>query len=107
MTADAVNPGAEPSAGAESVEKKIDNVLKTRTGYTWAGLVIAALLGILVLIFILQNLENARVEFFAWTFQMPIGVLVLLAIIIGALVMGLVGGWRIFQLRRAAKKAAH
>lgn len=106
MTADAVNPGPDPTPG-KNIDKKIDHALKTRTGYTWLGLVTAALLGILVLVFILQNLENARVELFAWTFNMPIGVMVLLSVIIGALVVALVGGWRIFQLRRAVKKAAH
>ncbi|WP_282779830.1 MULTISPECIES: lipopolysaccharide assembly protein LapA domain-containing protein [unclassified Nocardia] len=121
MTADAVNPGdaehpepEKPIAEKQIDEKQtdtrkpdtsIDRALKTRTGYTWLALIIAALLGIVLLVFILQNLETAHVEFFAWRFQMPIGVLVLLSVIIGALVMALVGGWRIFQLRRAAKKA--
>lgn len=106
MTADAVNPGSDSTPGT-NIDRKIDRALKTRTGYTWLGLITAALLGIVVLVFILQNLENARVELFAWTFQMPIGVMVLLSVIIGALVVALVGGWRIFQLRRAVKKAAH
>lgn len=105
MTADAVNPGSDATPDT-NIEKRIDGALKTRTGYTWLGLIIAALLGIVVLVFILQNLEAAHVEFFAWRFQMPIGVLVLLSVIIGALVMALVGGWRILQLRRAAKRAA-
>ncbi|NNH72736.1 DUF1049 domain-containing protein [Nocardia uniformis] len=104
MTADAVNPGSD-STPERNIDHKADPALKTRTGYTWLGLITAALLGILVLVFILQNLEAAHVEFFAWRFQMPIGVLVLLSVIIGALVMTLVGGWRIFQLRRAVKKA--
>ncbi|MBF6132725.1 DUF1049 domain-containing protein [Nocardia otitidiscaviarum] len=115
MTADAVHPGdAEHPEPEKQIDKPtdtrkpdptIDRALKTRTGYTWLALIIAALLGIVLLVFILQNLETAHVEFFAWRFQMPIGVLVLLSVIIGALVMALVGGWRIFQLRRAAKKA--
>lgn len=79
-------------------------VAKTRTGQTWVGLIVAALIGIVVLIFILQNLEEQRVDLFFWDFSLPVGIMVLLSVIAGALVMALVGGVRIFQLRRAAKR---
>ncbi|MGX1812049.1 LapA family protein [Nocardia sp. NPDC055321] len=104
MTTDAVpNPGAEPTP---HTDKNTDRgVPKTRAGYAWVGLVFAALLGIVVLVFILQNLEQAHVSLFAWNWNLPIGVLVLLSVIVGALVTALVGGTRILQLRRAAKKA--
>ncbi|MFC9997525.1 lipopolysaccharide assembly LapA domain-containing protein [Nocardia sp. NPDC127526] len=103
-TADVPASGADPAPSSKPKHKG-EGVLKTRAGYAWIGLVIAALLGILVLVFILQNLEQAHVEFFAWTWNLPIGVLVLLAVFIGALSTALVGGYRILQLRRAAKKA--
>ncbi|WP_406231491.1 lipopolysaccharide assembly LapA domain-containing protein [Nocardia sp. NBC_01009] len=77
---------------------------KSRTGYTWIGLIVAALIGILVLIFILQNLEQQRVDLLFWDFSLPVGILVLLSAIAGALVMALVGGVRIVQLRRVAKR---
>lgn len=79
-------------------------VAKTRTGQTWVGLIVAALIGIVVLIFILQNLEEQRVDLFFWDFSLPVGIMVLLSVIAGALVMALVGGMRIFQLRRAVKR---
>ncbi|MFI9510054.1 lipopolysaccharide assembly LapA domain-containing protein [Nocardia sp. NPDC052566] len=101
MTTDAVStPGVEPSA-AQQVEKR---ALRTRAGFLWGALIFAAVLGIVVLIFILQNLEQSEVSLFAWDFSLPIGILVLLSAIAGALVMALVGGFRILQLRRAAKK---
>ncbi|TLF79319.1 LapA family protein [Nocardia cyriacigeorgica] len=77
---------------------------KSKAGYTWVGLVVAALLGIVLMIFILQNLERVEVDLLFWTFGMPLGVSVLLSVIAGALVMALVGGVRIMQLRRAAKR---
>lgn len=76
----------------------------SRTGYTWIGLLAAAILGIVLLIFIIQNLDQARVEMLFWDFSLPLGITVLLSVIAGALVMGLVGGVRILQLRHAAKK---
>lgn len=101
MTTDAV-----PTAGSEPTPSTGQNprVLKTRAGYAWIGLVIAAILGIILLIFILQNLDQAQVSMFGWNWNLPIGVLVLLSVISGALVTALVGGYRILQLRRAAKK---
>jgi uncharacterized integral membrane protein len=88
-----------PSAGGPV------KVTASRASYTWIGLVIGALLGILLLIFILQNLNDATVTMFFWDFTMPVGVTVLLSAIGGALIMALVGGIRIVQLRNVAKRA--
>ncbi|MGK8512148.1 LapA family protein [Nocardia asiatica] len=79
--------------------------LSTRTGYAWTGLVAGVLILVLLLIFIVQNLEQVQVHFFFWEFALPLGVTVLLSMIGGALVMASVGGVRILQLRRAAKKS--
>lgn len=78
--------------------------LSSRTGNTWIGLIAGALILIVLLVFILQNLDQVQVGLFFWHFSLPLGVAVLLSVIGGALVMALVGGVRIIQLRRAAKK---
>ncbi|WP_280241077.1 LapA family protein [Nocardia abscessus] len=78
--------------------------LSSRTGYAWSGLVTGVLILVVLLVFILQNLEQIQVHFFFWNFSLPLGVTVLLSVIGGALVMASVGGVRILQLRRAAKK---
>ncbi|MBY8856193.1 lipopolysaccharide assembly protein LapA domain-containing protein [Nocardia sp. CA2R105] len=79
--------------------------LRTRAGATWVSLVAAAIIGIILLVFILQNLNQVKVTLFFWSFSLPLGVTILLSLIAGSLVMGLAGGWRIMQLRRAAKRA--
>lgn len=76
----------------------------SRTGFTWVALVLGALIGIVLLIFILQNMEAADVDLLFWSFSLPIGVGALLAAISGALIMAVVGGIRMFQLRRVAKR---
>ncbi|GAA5083674.1 LapA family protein [Nocardia iowensis] len=78
--------------------------LSSRTGTTWVGLVAGALILVVLLVFILQNLDRVDVGLFGWHFSLPLGVAVLLSVIGGALVMALVGGLRILQLRRFAKK---
>ena len=76
----------------------------TRTGATWTGLVIGTLVLVLLLIFILQNLDGVVLELFAWEFTVPLGVTLLLAAIAGAVIMALVGSIRILQIRRAANR---
>ncbi|MEV5648847.1 LapA family protein [Nocardia sp. NPDC052254] len=117
MTSDAVShPGQDPVPHGEPLEPprvdtppstrpvKGNRALKTRAGYAWVTLVAAAIIGILLLIFILQNLDQVRIHLFFWEFNMPLGVTLLLSVIAGALVMALAGGWRILQLRRVAKR---
>lgn len=96
-------PGAPP--GTESAPQvTTSKSLSSRTGHTWTGLIAGALILVVLLIFILQNLETVEVSLFFWHFSLPLGVAVLLSVIAGALVMALVGGARILQLRRVAKK---
>ncbi|MEV0076939.1 lipopolysaccharide assembly protein LapA domain-containing protein [Nocardia neocaledoniensis] len=103
-------PKAEPPAKHRREEqvpvKRVTpkGVHGSRTGYTWTGLLAAAIIGIVLLVFIIQNLDQAKVTLFFWDFSLPLGITVLLSVIAGALVMGLVGGVRILQLRHAAKK---
>lgn len=105
MTTAVPAPGAEPTPSKDNPKTKGQGVLKTRAGYAWVGLVIAAVLGIMVLIFILQNLEQVSMNVFTWQWNLPKGILVLLSVIAGALFTALIGGYRILQLRRVAKKA--
>ncbi|MGW1740816.1 lipopolysaccharide assembly protein LapA domain-containing protein [Nocardia sp. NPDC001965] len=97
--------GYEPdtTAGKPAVRKR-KGVEKSRVGNAWIALIVAALLGIVLLIFILQNSESADVEMLFWNFSLPLGVTILLSVIAGALVMALVGGVRIVQLRRAVHR---
>ncbi|WP_433732988.1 LapA family protein [Nocardia sp. CA-129566] len=94
----------EPTGSTTVEPTRRKTVARSRTGQTWVGLIVAALIGIVVLIFILQNLEEQRVDLFFWDFSLPVGIMVLLSVIAGALVMALVGGVRIVQLRRAVKR---
>ncbi|MFI9407380.1 lipopolysaccharide assembly LapA domain-containing protein [Nocardia sp. NPDC052316] len=98
-------PTAPPATTPPStVPAKHRQSLSTRTGTTWMSLIAGALILIILLVFILQNLDQVEVGLFFWHFSLPLGVAVLLSVIGGALVMALVGGLRILQLRRVAKR---
>jgi uncharacterized integral membrane protein len=88
---------AEEEAGAE---RKIE---RTRASGWWAGLIIAAIVLIFLLIFILQNLESVDIDFLMFSGSLPVGVAMLLAAIAGILVVAVPGVARMIQLRRHHK----
>ncbi len=82
------------------VETKVKSSL---AGSTWAALIIGALLLIALLVFILQNQQPVELNVLSWTFESPAGIAYLFAAITGALIMALVGGVRMLELRRQVK----
>lgn len=76
-----------------------------KMGSAWITVVIGAVLLIVLLVFVLQNLEQVQVTFLAWQFTMPIGAVILFAAIIGALAMALLAAMRIIQLRHRTRVA--
>lgn len=94
----------EPTPTPEPVPTGTSVTDRTRAATTWVGLVIGAIVLILLLVFILQNLESVSVKILAWQIDFPLGITILLSAIAGALIMALAGGVRIIQIRRAAKR---
>lgn len=74
-------------------------------GGTWVALIVGILLLVLLLVFIIQNQQQAEVNLFTWTWNFPAGVAYLISAIIGAVIMALVGGLRIMELRRQVRHA--
>lgn len=77
----------------------------SRVGGAWVGLVVGAIVLILLLIFVLQNLDDVNVSFLNADGSVPLGVALLLAAVAGALVVAVPGSARILQLRRANRTA--
>ena len=78
---------------------------RSRVGGAWVSLVLGAVVLILLLVFVLQNLEDVRVSFIGADGRVPLGVALLLAAVAGALVVAVPGSARIIQLRRANRNA--
>jgi len=76
----------------------------TRAASLWTSLTAGFLILIVLLIFVVQNIDPAKITFLGWTGSLPLGVALLLAAVGGGLITVLVGTARIYQLRRAAKK---
>jgi uncharacterized integral membrane protein len=79
---------------------------RTRVSGIWVASVAAVVVLLLLLIFILQNSESVKINFFGANPTLPVGVALLLAAVLGALLVALIGAARMVQLRRAARKMA-
>ena len=88
-------PEPEPYPGEE----------RTRLSGAWTALVIGILALVLILIFILQNLQSVEISFLVFHGHLPLAVALLFAVILGAVIVLAFGGARIAQLRGVARRA--
>ncbi|MDQ0662061.1 putative integral membrane protein [Arthrobacter ulcerisalmonis] len=93
----ATTPG--PAAGG-TADRKV-----TRAGVIWAGVVAALVLLILLIIFILQNQDQALVRFLGFERSVPLGMALFIAAVTGGVLVAVAGGARILQLRSNAHRA--
>ena len=93
-----------PGAPASPVRNRRGRL--TRLSSVHTGLIAAAAVMVLLLIFILENAHSVNVHFFGADLRLPLAVALLLAAAGGALLVGTVGAARISQLRRAANRVA-
>ncbi|MET7991336.1 lipopolysaccharide assembly protein LapA domain-containing protein [Amycolatopsis sp. NPDC005232] len=77
----------------------------TRVSGAWIAAVVAIVLLAFLLVFILQNLDSVTVHFLGMSGSLPIGIAMLLAALGGMVVIALVAGARIMQLKKAGRRA--
>jgi len=96
---------AGQSAQAQGVPQTEPHAItRTRTSSMWTAIACAAVVLLVLLIFILQNQQTATVAFFGAQGRLPLGVALLLAAVGGAIVVLVAGMARILQLRRVARR---
>jgi uncharacterized integral membrane protein len=79
-------------------------VRRTKVGGVWVALVLAALLLILLIIFIAQNTTKVAIHFLGFHGHISLGLALLIGAVAGLLVAGAIGTVRIMQLRKALKR---
>ncbi|MEV0071677.1 MULTISPECIES: lipopolysaccharide assembly LapA domain-containing protein [unclassified Amycolatopsis] len=94
-------PGTDPITTAPPSTTKRR---PTRVSGAWISAVVAIVLLAFLLVFILQNLDSVTVHFLGMAGNLPLGIAMLLAALGGMVVIGLVGGARIMQLRKQTKR---
>jgi uncharacterized integral membrane protein len=95
-------PEAAPSAPATPA--KVPG--RTRVSGIWVASIAAVVVLLLLLIFILQNGDRVKINIFGANPTLPVGVALLLAAVLGALLVALIGAARVVQLRNTARRIA-
>jgi lipopolysaccharide assembly protein A len=90
----------EPTATAQRHPQHV--IKRTRTGGVWVASVLFAVVPVLLLIFIMENGQRARISYFGAHGHMPLGVALLFGAVLGILMVVIPGTARIVQLRIAA-----
>jgi uncharacterized integral membrane protein len=73
-------------------------------GGLWVAAALSALVLLLLLIFILENGQRVSISYFGAHGHLPLGVALLLAAVLGALLVVIPGTGRIIQLRITARR---
>lgn len=98
--------GASPQAPAAPPPMAAGNrVPRTRTGAAWFGICAAALLFVVLIVFMLQNTGSVQVSFLWMDGSLPLALALLIAAVGAALLTMVVGAARITQLRRLSRRA--
>lgn len=104
-----MNSDKSTETSAENTEKQSitestqSATSKTRISTAWFMAVSFVILLVLLLIFILQNLQDIFIKFLGFHCKIPLGVAMLLAAVIGGFLVALFGTARVVQLGRRVK----
>ena len=94
-----------PTPDAQPGRKAYPGERRTRLSGAWTALVIGVVALVLILVFILQNLQSVELSFLVFHGHLPLAVALLFAVILGAVIVLAFGGARITQLRMVARSA--
>ena len=87
----------EPTLAEHTIEP-------TRTSMVWTMVGIGVVLLVAILVFILQNGQRVRMRFLMVNGTLPLGVALLFAALLGALLVLVAGAARVLQLRVVARR---
>lgn len=105
---ESTEPGtAAPEPVAPARDQAFKKMKRTRFSGLWVGLTAAAVVLLVLLVFIIENSQSVQISFFGAHGHLSLGVALLLAAIAGVLLVAVPGYGRILQLRRALRKSAH
>ncbi|HEY8863483.1 MAG TPA: LapA family protein [Candidatus Dormibacteraeota bacterium] len=95
---------AEPKSQETETGPPLPGERQTRLSGAWTALVVGIVILVVILIFILQNLQSVEVHFLFFQGQLPLAVALLFAMVLGAVVVLAFGVGRILQLRLVARR---
>jgi lipopolysaccharide assembly protein A len=101
-------PEPEVAAPADGEPTLAEHTIEpTRTSMVWTMVGIGVVLLVAILVFILQNSQRVRMQFLMVDGTLPLGVALLFAALLGALLVLVAGAARVLQLRVVARRHRH
>jgi putative membrane protein len=98
-------PDPEVAAPADAEATLAEHTIEpTRTSMVWTMVGIGVVLLVSILVFILQNSQRVRMRFLMVDGTLPLGVALLFAALLGALLVLVAGAARVLQLRVVARR---
>lgn len=85
-------------------KREVGRVKHTRSRATYFAWIVGVVVAIVLLVFILRNQDSQEIDLVFWTVNLPVGVSLLIAALLGAILTLAVSAARIMELRRALKK---
>ena len=98
-------PGALTEDGPRSRAER--GAKRTRTSTVWTAVFVLVVSLVLVLVFVLQNLQTVAVSFLVFHGQLPLGVALIVAATLGGVIVLAAGAARVVQLRRTRHRTEH
>jgi uncharacterized integral membrane protein len=78
---------------------------RTRLSGAWTALLVGVVALVVILVFILENMQSVELHFLMFHGQLPLAIALLFAAILGTVIVLAFGGGRILQLRLVARRA--
>jgi uncharacterized integral membrane protein len=97
-------PEQSAAAEPEPVPAAVPAPRATNAGRVWIAVAVATILLILLIIFIAENSRSVRISFLGINGHIAVGLAMLIAAVVGAVVALLAGSTRILQLRREVRR---
>lgn len=97
-------PEPTPTSQASQANQHYQKVRRTKISGLWVGVTVAAIVLLVLLVFIIENSQTVDIGFFGAHWHLSLGVAMLLAAIGGILLVAIPGYGRIIQLRRVLRK---
>ena len=99
------DPSQEHSDSQTTPEHPQPRASQTLISSAWV-MAVSFIIGLVILlIFILQNLRDVSIQFFGLHWEVPLGIAMLLAAVVGGFLMALVGTARVVQLERSNRRS--
>ncbi|GAA0451532.1 hypothetical protein Aca07nite_56090 [Actinoplanes capillaceus] len=90
--------------GVASAASPTGRVYRTRAGSAWCGVCAAALLSVVLIVFIGQHTRSVQVNFLGMSGSLPLALALLVAAVGAAILITVVGAVRVAQLRRLSSQ---